>query len=224
LDLRHNKLKNLPLSILNCRRLQELLILENEITLNIRIQRFIDRMNNFNNHGIFSDSQNVHSSSIQMSIQQSINNLMKDAFDMSKDAIVDKLIEIKPKCLTSLLCYLDDKEIHSVLLLSFYEVFVKVFGRIINSEHKDDLIERLDEEMKESECKCFTGRMSRLVNVLSGHYDDINITISGSERISAIILTTLNGREMDDELREVCRKRLKDAEIDDDDIDKWLAV
>ena len=222
LYLSNNRITNLPLSILSCRRLYIFAIDGNELTLDIRIQRFINRMNNYNNHGIFKDSQNVHDSSIQKSTQDSINNLMKDDFSLSKDKIVEKLIELEPKCLTKLLCYLDDKEIHSVLLLTFYEVFVKVFGRIINSEHKDELIKRLDEEMQESECKCFTGRMTRLINVLSGYFEDINIAISSNERISAIILTILDGREMNDELKEICRKQLKDGKFDDEEIEKWI--
>ena len=224
LNLSKNKITNLPLSILNCIRLQFVLIYENEITLDIRIQRFIDRMNNYNNHGIFKDSQNIHSSSIQKSVQESINNLMKDNFNVSKDEIVERLIELRPKCLTDLLCYLDDKDVHSILLLTFYEVFVKVFGRIINSEHKNELIKRLDEEMQESECKCFTGRITRLVNVLSGYFEDINITISNSERMSAIILTILDGREMNDEVKEICRKQLREADFEDEEIEKWINI
>ena len=83
-------------------------------------------------------------------------------------------------------------------------------------------MKRLDEEMQESECKCFTGRITRLVNVLSGYFEDINITISNSERISAIILTILDGREMNDELKEICRKQLKETEFDDEEIEKWI--
>ena len=148
--------------------------------------------------------------------------LQRFNFDLPKDKIIEQLIELEPKCLTDLLCYLDDKDVHSILLLTFYEVFVKVFGRIINSEHKDELIKRLDEEMQESECKCFTGRMTRLVNVLSGYFEDINITISSNERISAIILTILDGREMNNQLKEICRKQLKEAEFDDEEIEKWI--
>jgi len=49
------------------------------------------------------------------------------------------------------------------------------------------------------------------------------IGISDSERISAIILTTLNGREMDDELKKICRDKLKAIDIADEEIEKWLA-
>jgi hypothetical protein len=43
--------------------------------------------------------------------------------------------------------------------------------------------------------------LTGLVNYLVGFYDDIIISISDSERISAIILSTLDGREMIDELK-----------------------
>jgi DNA-binding transcriptional regulator GbsR (MarR family) len=150
--------------------------------------------------------------------------LMRDPFTMDKEDIIKQLIEESPNCLQSLLCYLDDKDIHSTLYLTFFEVFEKVWGRIIRSDFKADLIKRLDEEMMESECKCFTGRMSRLVNVLVGFFSDINITVSNNERIGAIISSVLKGRDLTDELKEVCRKSLKEAEIEDDEIAKWLDV
>jgi len=44
--------------------------------------------------------------------------------------------------------------------------------------------------MKESECKCFSGRISRLVNVLSGgFFDDVNVVIHSPDQIDNIILT-----------------------------------
>jgi hypothetical protein len=41
--------------------------------------------------------------------------------------------------------------------------------------------------MKSAECKYFTGRISRLVNVLNGYYDDIKIEITENEQIGTII-------------------------------------
>ena len=224
LDLSNNQLKTLPLSILNCIRLRTLYHVNNEdIVIDIRIQRFINRMQNYNNHNFFGDSQSVHSSSIQESLKKSINNLMKDPFTCEKKIIVNTLLPFKLKCILSLLSYLDDEDYHSTLLLTFYDIFVKVFGRIVNSEHKEELIRRLDEEMMESKDKCFTGRITRLLNVLNGFYEDIQITISNNERISAIILSTLDGEEMNDELREICREKLKDIGIEDEEIEVWLS-
>ncbi len=229
LHLNNNQITRLPLSLLYCRHLTSYHI-DDTVIIDIRIQRCIDHNRNImlrnyfghTDHGIFNDSQNIHVSSIQYSTRESINNLMKDDTNYSKDFIIDELIKLNPKCLKSLLCYMEDTEIHSILLLTFNEVFIKVFNRIITSEHKDDLIKRLDEEMQESECKCFTGRITRLVNVLCGYFDDINITISNNERISAIILTILNGEEMNDELKKQCIKQLKENDFTDEEINKWL--
>jgi hypothetical protein len=223
LNLSNNQITVIPISILNCRRLVFFDCSANPIErMDIRIERFIDNMYNTGTRGFFNDSQNVHSSSIQSSVKESINTLMRDPFIIDKEDIIKQLIEESPNCLQSLLCYLDDKDVHSTLYLTFFEVFVKVWGRIISSDFKVDLIKRLDEEMMDSECKCFTGRMSRLVNVLVGFFSDINITVSNNERIGAIISSVLKGREMTDELKEVCRKSLKEAEIEEDEIGKWL--
>jgi len=217
-----NKLTRLPTSILYCRQLEYFDYSNNEITLDIRFQRFIEAMENYENHDIFKDRQNVHASSIQTSTRESINALFKDPRDCPKDDIIKECLTWDISCLPDLLTYLDDTDVHSTLLVSFYDVFAKVFGRIMKHPNKMDIISRLDEELKESECKCFTGRLTRLVNCLVGFYDDIVISISNSERISAIILSTLDGREMDDELRKVCVDKLKAIDIVDEEIDKWL--
>jgi len=49
--------------------------------------------------------------------------------------------------------------------------------------------------MQESECKCFTGRISRLVNCLSGYSDKVEIKISENEEISNIISIIMKNRE-----------------------------
>ena len=180
-------------------------------------------MQNYKNHGIFKDSQNIHASSIQTSTKQSINTLFKDPYDIPKDDMIKECLTWDISCLPDLLTYLDDTDVHSTLLVSFYDVFVKVFSRIMKHPNKTDIIHRLDEELKESECKCFTGRLTRLVNCLVGFYDDIVISISDSERISAIILSTLDGREMDDELRKVCIDKLKAIDVADEEIEKWVS-
>ena len=64
--------------------------------------------------------------------------------------------------------------------------------------------------------------------MLVGFSDDIEINISESERISAIILSVLSGEgtsgtgEMTDELKEICITKLKEAGIEESEIEKWL--
>ena len=52
----------------------------NEIIMNPIIQRFINRMDNIENHKLYNDGQNVHTSSVQQSIGNSIINLLKDTY------------------------------------------------------------------------------------------------------------------------------------------------
>ena len=53
---------------------------------------------------------------------------------------------------------------------------------------KAELIKILEEQIIDSECKCFTGRFNRTLSVLVGFYEDIKINISDQSRIGAIIL------------------------------------
>ena len=46
--------------------------------------------------------------------------------------------------------------------------------------------------MNDSVCKCFTGRMSRLINCLNGFDDLVEIKISDKEQIGNIIVTIRN--------------------------------
>jgi hypothetical protein len=46
--------------------------------------------------------------------------------------------------------------------------------------------------MTDSLCKCFTGRISRLVNCLNGFNDNIKINISDNEQIGNIIILIKN--------------------------------
>ena len=85
------------------------------------------------------------------------------------------------------------------------------------------MYQRLNEEMEEADCKCYTGRLSRLVNVLNGYYDDIKINISDSEQISNIILTIKNKyEEINDEVKKEMIKELKERGYEDDVIQVWI--
>jgi hypothetical protein len=61
--------------------------------------------------------------------------------------------------------------------------------------HKDEIKRVLNIEMDESVCKCFTGRISRLINCLNGFDPLVNINIYESEQISQIIIKIRNELE-----------------------------
>jgi len=76
-------------------------------------------------------------------------------------------------------------------------LFEKVVRIIIHHEHKEGLIERLKEELTEAMGMCFTGRMNRLVNSLSGIVEGIKVSFSIEEQIqleSQKIIERLNNK------------------------------
>lgn len=231
-----NRLTRLPVEIVQCRRLTEIRTEGNEITLDPIIQRFIDGRNNVRNHvGLYNDGQNVHTSSIQASIKKSILNLLNDPFTLKKNELTTRILEdeaIETNRKQLIIGYInDDRETHSELYCTFQDIFTKVYGRIVgtqDAEKKKELYKRLQEELGEGECKCFTGRLSRLVNVLNGFFEDVEITISANEQISNVILVLRSKHnlgiddDMTDEVKEKIRAELEERGYEDDIIEVWL--
>ena len=78
--------------------------------------------------------------------------------------------------------------------------------------------------MNDSECKCFTGRISRLVNCLSGYSPQVNIKISNNEEIGNIIsiMKTKHSTEPIHFLKKLIHSALQDRGYKDADINMWL--
>jgi hypothetical protein len=118
--------------------------------------------------------------------------------------------------------------VHTVLNITFRELLLYVFNRIQINEHRDEIKKILNVEMHESVCKCFTGRISRLINCLNGFDDLVNIKISGNEQISQIISLTKNKLEKEGNYsvelhREQVINSLKDLDYDNDIINEWIS-
>jgi Leucine-rich repeat (LRR) protein len=160
------------------------------ITQSIQVQRFINRFININknNKGIYQDKQNVHDITVQKTVCESLQSLLKDTKPLFSinDIIASDLNLITKE---SLIEYCQDDSVHSIHLITYSELLGYVWQRIIKSIHKEELFRILEEQIAESECKCFTGRFNRTISVLVGFFDDIKINISDNARIGAIIIT-----------------------------------
>ena len=79
--------------------------------------------------------------------------------------------------------------------------------------------------MKDALCKCFTGRISRLINCLNGFDNDVVINISDNEQISQIIIITRNSLKdyTIEKHKELIRKELLDRKYDEKTIEEWLS-
>jgi len=238
LNISHNEFTTLPMELTQCARLENFQREGNELDIPPPIQRFLNqrlRRTERNYGGLYGDGQNVHASSIQASIKESLLHLMNDSYSASKESVVAQIIESPHVEMKEILIgYInDEKETHSTLYCTFFDAFVKVWGRIVScadEEKRGELFKRLNEELAEGECKCFTGRLSRLVNVLNGFYDDIQIQISSNEQIANVILALRRQHglrpedEMTDAIKEAIRKELEERGYEADIINVWLNI
>ena len=129
---------------------------------------------------------------------------------------------IELTCKKQLIEWLLSDDIHSVLQCSFYDIFKLVWNRIMTSPNKNELIKILNVEMMDADCKCFTGRLTRLVNTLVGYYDDIHIKISDSEQISNIISQVQNKYTDEKYVRETIIEELKERGYSEQVINEWI--
>ena len=101
-------------------------------------------------------------------------------------------------------------------------VYVANIITIIDEENQKSILEILNKEMEDSICKCFTGRISRLINCLSGFSDKVSIKISTNEEISNIIVVLQNKIDDIDELKRAIAVEMTERGYDEAIINKWL--
>ncbi len=220
-----NKITEIPREICNCRNLEYFEYSNNEIEhIPPDITRFLNRL--YNGQNIYSDTQSVHNHNIQTCIKTSIQNIMN-----FKPVITNYLEYIMQDCIfteltkQSLIEYSNYEDVHTELNITFKELLIYVINRIEINPHKDEIKRILNDEIKDSLCKCFTGRISRLINCLNGFDPEVNITISDNEQISQIIILTRELLSKDytvEKHKELTIKELKERGYSDDIIKEWI--
>ena len=184
-----------------------------------QVTRFLDRMMNTENIGIYNDNQNVHNHNIQESIRNSIENLMNQNFKIDNDEIKKEILEDKIlECKQEILEYIDDVTVHSVLLITFEELLNYVWRTL-------EIKRIMNEEMRDSICKCYTGRIARLINCLSGYSELVNIKIGDNDQIVNIIILMKNqlGEEYSEEKhKRLVIKELKERGFSEEVIEEWI--
>ena len=188
------------------------------------IIRFLNRNKLKNNKlHIFNDSQNVHDNSINRTIIESVNRLMKDVLLKDTDQtelMNDPILTKQTKQI--LLEYMSHSEQHSLLLLSFAELFGIVWQVIEKHPDASTIKEVLNQEMNDSICKCFTGRMNRLVNVLNGFDERVVIKIADSYAIANVIIMLQKQYTNIKELKETIHKELIERGYVETVIKDWI--
>ena len=128
---------------------------------------------------------------------------------------------------TALIEYSRDETEHSVMFVTFKDILIPVWNRIQNHKNQTEIKSVLNSEIQDGLCKCFTGRISRLVNCLSGYCDDIEIKIGTNEQIGNVVIMVKEKLERGNEYtidrhRDQVKKELEERGYDKETIDDWI--
>jgi Leucine-rich repeat (LRR) protein len=231
LCLNDNKLTTIPSSITFCRNIITFNYSNNEINyIPPNIQNFLNRIKQQSNKlQVYNDNQNIHNHQIQECIKTSLENILNIPKVINKEQIINDVITSKVMNKTSiqlLLEYCQDKSIHSILNITFEDVLLHVL-EYINlecSKNKGEIYKILEEEILDGQCKCFTGRISRLINCLNGFTPLVEVKIPENIEISNIIVMIKNNYkgESVDELHELVRNELSERGYEEELINEYL--
>ena len=233
----NNQLKQLPVSIFNSINITDIRYHNNTIELSPQIARFLNMIHTkpHDKLSVYNDKQNIHNTTIQLSVKDSINKLTSrsDVPKYKKDILHHIISEndiLTEKSKKLLFEYIKDTTVHSLLLLTFSEVLWYTLQTIIkdfNKSTQKQIYEIMNQELMDAESKCFTGRMSRIINCLNGFSKLVLICINDSEQIGNIIvmvknrLTILSIYTVEKHKEEV-RKELLERGYKEDVIKEWV--
>ena len=136
--------------------------------------------NSANLKSIASDKHNVHNSAINNSIKEIAINLVGD-FPVQDNkgvraSIVAKLERrngwgVKAR---NALDFIYESKVHFNINITLQQMLESLFKWILThkGEVRDDLVNRLVEELVDMSGQCSTGHMSRIINVLQGYTDN----------------------------------------------------
>jgi uncharacterized membrane protein len=178
---------------------------------------------------VYSDAQSVHNAVIQDYVRKSILNILEsDSSSKSLDQILDEILSdeiLTKETKESIVEYCRDSEIHSTLNISFSDFLIPVWIRVQSHKESLEMKRIMNIEMTDALCKCFTGRLSRLLNVLNGYYEDIKIEISENDQIANIIYLTrelLSDNYNLESHKELVRKEMSERKYNSETIDIWV--
>jgi hypothetical protein len=134
---------------------------------------------------------------------------------------------ISNKTKTILFEYINCQDIHSMLNITFAELLINILSFIDQHQEKIEIYKILEQEMNDALCKCFTGRMSRLINCLNGFDDNIIVHISDNEQICNIIILIKDKLISENNYsiplhKEIVIKELYNRGYDKDIVDEWI--
>ena len=173
-------------------------------------------------HNLTKDKQNVHNTQINESVKNSVVKLVEiyknthnlKLFNLNNITnILKQRNSWSPKNDKSIL-FIESNISTFGIDITLRELFISVYLHIINvlSEHKEELLDIFNDELKDMSGKCSTGHMSRLVNILQGFDDTFTIKIDNDKIVKNFIFNYLN-EEIKNESDDVLDSIIDDPQL-----------
>jgi Leucine-rich repeat (LRR) protein len=222
LYLDYNPIKEVPITIM---LLKNLSCLSVDIEYDPIIQRFLTRNQIKSNRKVYDDRQNVHDSQINRSISQSLYRLMEQKIELSEEKAIGEILDdqiLTKRVKEQIVAYVRITDVHSSVNVTFSEALRAVW-QIIRTHRESEEIKRiLNQEIDDSYCKCFTGRLSRLVNCLNGFDERVSVRISDQQDIANIIISIRQKTDNLLEQQQMIQHEMTDRGYDLQTVREWI--
>jgi hypothetical protein len=222
LYLNSNPIKEVPITIMLLTRLWSLDV---DTEFDQIIMRFLHKNQIKTNRTVYDDAQNVHNSQISRSIAQSLYRLMEQKIEISEENVINEILSdliLTNQVKEQLIEYIRITDVHSLLNVTFSEAF-RVVWQIIRTHKECDEIKRiLNHEMQDSLCKCFTGRLSRMINCLNGFDSRVSVKISNQQEIANLIIAIRQKTNSLAEQQQMVHHEMTERGYDGETIREWI--
>jgi len=147
---------------------------------------------------IYNNPQNVHDVHVQRNVSSSVGKLIELTHGKQLPSvhevvralygmfsIIVRMFGFHPVCHVFRWC--DDPTISSIHGVTYKELLTRMY--VVVSEHKDraGLEEIMRDDIRVSIGYCFTGRFTRLINVLTGFVEGVGVSLSPKEQMQGRI-------------------------------------
>jgi hypothetical protein len=191
LKLNNNQLKKMPDNIICCDNLTIYNVESNPITYTDAQLLFLYK---YSVKNYYYDDENVMSHATNETWVKSVKNLLRDKIspdiknkiEFKESWVKNILSEHAPELKVKNIKWCRNVKIKA-LNTNIETIWSHIWNRILSSPFKNELILRFVEEITDANDVCATGYITRLVNVLAGFYDDINVSLTQSQHLGAII-------------------------------------
>ena len=146
----------MPLNLCNLRNIIEILYSNNPIEyIPLPVQRWLDRLNNriTSNNMVYNNTQNIHNHNIQNSFRNSLNNIFKDKQLLDLTIIKQQILEnniLTEQSKREILNYCAHSTEHTSFLITYSDLLIYVWSRIIASANTDEILSVLNQEISVS--------------------------------------------------------------------------